>query len=113
MLPTSKRVAFSIGLVLGALIGAGAMLIVNAMPRQVPAPSMAPEPVAMAAATLLEPWAGYEESTVDNIKWSLRALSLTEREAVRTYEKQRETGPRRGIINVLNALEEERVNGNA
>lgn len=105
----SKRLWFSTGLVLGAAIGVGAMLIVNARRR----PANVPASVPVDLPTLPEPWAGYETSKVDDIKWKLRPLSLAGRAAVRRYEVQRGTGPRRGIINVLDALEAEAVNGNA
>lgn len=66
-------------------------------------------------APLAEPWEGYADLPVDEVRQRLRPLTLEEREAVRAYESA--TRQRKGVLNALNALEEERnateVEGNA
>jgi hypothetical protein len=105
-----ERVWFTVGLALGALFGVGATLvIVSAKPRREAAPVVVAQQEQDKSG--LTWWPNYDATPIQTIRESLRGLSLPKREAVRVYEEAHLK--RRGILSVLKALEEERVNGNA
>lgn len=102
-----EQIWFSIGLALGAVFGMGAtLLIVSARPLHVAPPAQVP----MEPTPTPEPLPNYDATPIQTIRESLRGLSLSQREAVRVYEEAHLK--RRGILNVLTALEEERAHGN-
>lgn len=104
-----ERVCLASAFALGVVSAyAAAIVVANAKPQPATVPREVPEPEPRSA-KLPEPWPGFDATPIDDIRQRLRALTLPTREAVRAYEEA--TLKRRGILNVLAALEQERANG--
>lgn len=99
-------VCFAIGLVAGVAIGR-----VIWVPTRTPAQQQAMHEMRKLAEPpstpkLPEPMPNYDATPIDDIRQNLRGLSLSQRQAVWAYESANLN--RRGILNVLKALEQER-----